>query len=361
MTETRHTMKETTAKTTIGPLALSVIDESLHLSAGQLQTSAKNALLGTALLILLVAPMVLQGYFIGLLILAFIFSIFAISVDLVWGYAGILTFGHAAFFGLGAYITGTVATELTVETIGLVGLTLAFVASALVGGVIAGALFARGISEEYFTIITLAVAIVASQGAVILSNVTGGANGLSGIPSVGISIPGVLSYAVSGDQFYFVALGALVAVFLVGKRIVNSPFGTVLVGIDENETKISSLGYDPTRYKTLVFALSTGVAAFAGALYALHSGFISPPILGFVLSTEVLIWVLIGGRGTLVGPAIGATILVLAENMFSGIFLSTWVLLLGASLIVVVLVFPTGITGLFGIAEQKIISTIENT
>lgn len=354
-------MKTTTSKRLIGPLEVSVIDESLYLSAGQLQASAKNALLGVALLVLLVAPTVLQGYFVGLLILGFIFSIFAISVDLVWGYAGILTFGHAAFFGLGAYVTGTVATSLALETIGLVGLALAFVTSALLGGVIAGALFARGISEEYFTIITLAVAIVASQGAIILSNITGGANGLSGIPSVGISIPGILSYSVSGDQFYFVALGALIAVFLIGKRIIRSPFGTVLVGIDENETKISSLGYDPIRYKTLVFALSAGVAGFAGALYALHSGFISPPILGFVLSTEVLIWVLIGGRGTLVGPAIGATILILAENMFSGIFLSTWVLLLGASLIVVVLVFPTGIVGLFSIAEQKIINTMDNT
>lgn len=354
-------MKTTTSKRLIGPLEVSVIDESLYLSAGQLQTSAKNALLGAALLVLLVAPTVLQRYFVGLLILGFIFSIFAISVDLVWGYAGILTFGHAAFFGLGAYVTGTVATSLALETIGLVGLALAFVTSALLGGVIAGALFARGISEEYFTIITLAVAIVASQGAIILSNITGGANGLSGIPSVGISIPGILSYSVSGDQFYFVALGALIAVFLIGKRIIRSPFGTVLVGIDENETKISSLGYDPIRYKTLVFALSAGVAGFAGALYALHSGFISPPILGFVLSTEVLIWVLIGGRGTLVGPAIGATILILAENMFSGIFLSTWVLLLGASLIVVVLVFPTGIVGLFSIAEQKIINTMDNT
>lgn len=354
-------MKTTTSKRLIGPLEVSVIDESLYLSAGQLQASAKNALLGVALLVLLVAPTVLQRYFVGLLILGFIFSIFAISVDLVWGYAGILTFGHAAFFGLGAYVTGTVATSLALETIGLVGLALAFVTSALLGGVIAGALFARGISEEYFTIITLAVAIVASQGAIILSNITGGANGLSGIPSVGISIPGILSYSVSGDQFYFVALGALIAVFLIGKRIIRSPFGTVLVGIDENETKISSLGYDPIRYKTLVFALSAGVAGFAGALYALHSGFISPPILGFVLSTEVLIWVLIGGRGTLVGPAIGATILILAENMFSGIFLSTWVLLLGASLIVVVLVFPTGIVGLFSIAEQKIINTMDNT
>lgn len=354
-------MSNADTKSTVGPVEFSVVNESIHVSIGRLQADAKTVLLSGVLVALLAAPFVLSGYLVGLLVLGFIFSIFAISVDLVWGYAGILTFGHAAFFGLGAYFTGILTTQFSIPSIGLIGLALAFLVSTLVGTAIAGILFFRGISEEYFTIITLAIAIVASQGAVILSDITGGSNGLGGIPPLGIEIPGVLLYALSRDLFYFVALGALIAVFLIGKRIVQSPFGTALVGIKENETKISSLGYNPVTYKALVFGLSTGIAGFAGALYAMYSGFISPPILGFILSTEVLIWVLIGGRGTLFGPVIGATGLVLAENMFSGMFLSTWVLLLGIALILIVLVFPTGIAGLFSIAEQKLITRIESS
>ena len=354
-------MSDNKTDLTVGPVELSVADESMQLSIGQLQTEAKNILLGVGLLVLLAVPAISTGYFVGLLVVAFIYAMFAISVDLVWGYAGILTFGHAAFYGLGAYLMGVITTELSLPSIGLLGLVIAFVVPALVGIIIAGVLFSRGISEEYFTIITLAIAIVASQTALILSNITGGSNGLAGIPALGIEVPGVITYSVPFELFYFVALAALVGVFLVTRRIVQSPFGTTLAGINENETKISSLGYNPIKYKTLVFGLSTGIAGFAGALYAAYSGFISPPLLGFVLSTEVLIWVLVGGRGTLIGPVIGATALYLAENIFSGMFLNTWVLGLGLLLVVIVLIFPTGVIGVFSIVEQKISTYLEKT
>lgn len=353
-------MSNSKANLTIGPVELSVADESMQLSIGRLQIDAKKILLGIGLLVLLAGPAIFTGYYVGLLVIAFIYAMFAISVDLVWGYAGILTFGHAAFYGLGAYLMGIITTELSLPSIGLLGLLLAFVVPALIGIVVAGILFSRGISEEYFTIITLALAIVASQTAFILNDITGGSNGLSAIPPLGIEIPGFLAYNVPHELFYFVALSALVGVFLVATRIVNSPFGTTLAGINENETKISSLGYNPIKYKTLIFGLSTGIAGFAGALYAAYSGFISPPLLGFVLSTEVLIWVLVGGRGTLIGPVIGATALHMAENIFSGMFLNTWVLGLGLFLVVIVLVFPAGVIGVFSIAEQKFNNYLED-
>lgn len=353
-------MSDVGTDATVGPIGLSVADESLQVSVGQSTVGASTLLFGGLLAVLLAAPALLSGYFVGLLVLAFIFAIFAISVDLVWGYGGILTFGHAAFYGLGAYLMALLTTELSLANIGILGLSLAFVVPALIGGSIAGLLFFRGISEEYFTIITLAIAIVANQIAMVWSSVTGGANGLTGIPTLAIEIPGVFTYAVSRELFYFIALGALVLVYLLGRRMVRSPFGTTLVGINQNEAKTSSLGYNPTVYKTLVFAISTGIAGFAGALYAAYSGFVSPPLLGFLLSTEVLIWVLIGGRGSLIGPAIGATVLVLMENMFSGMFLASWVLLLGILLVVIVLVFPTGIAGVFDIVERKLIEQVEN-
>lgn len=352
-------MSEADAGVTIGPVGLSNGDGSLQLSVGDRRADATTLLEGLGLLALLAAPAVLNRYIVGLLVVAFIFGIFAMSVDLVWGYAGILTFGHAAFYGLGAYVMGVITTELSVPSIGIIGLVLAFLISAAVGLLIAGVLFARGISEEYFTIITLAVAIVASQGALILSDITGGSNGLANIPPLALEIPGLLVYSLPRELFYFVALGAMGAVFLIGKRIVNSRFGTTLAGVNENEAKMSSLGYDPVKYKTVVFGLSTGIAGFAGALYASYSGFISPPLLGFVLSTEVLIWVLVGGRGTLIGPVIGVTVLYLAQNMFSGLFLNTWVLLLGLVLVAIVLLFPTGIAGVFRVLETKLIDRFE--
>lgn len=353
-------MNNNNSDRSIGPIGLSVVDESLEISVGSIRTSLKTLLLSVGLLLLLAIPAIVSGYFVGLLVVAFIYGIFAMSIDLVWGYAGILTFGHAAFYGLGAYVMGVLTVEFSLPGIGLFSLFFAFLIPALAGLTIAGVLFSRGISEEYFTIITLALAIVATQTALILSSITGGSNGLTEIPPLGVEIPGLVTYTVSHDLYYFVALAALIAVFLIAKRIVQSPFGTTLVGINENETKVSSLGYNPIKYKTIAFGLSTGIAGFAGALYAAYSGFISPPLLGFALSTEVLVWVLVGGRGTLIGPVIGAVALYLAENMFSGMFLNTWVLMLGLLLVVIVLAFPAGVIGVFGIIEKKIRNIVKN-
>lgn len=348
-----------TSDMSVGPLMLSVADESLQVSIGESSYSISTLLLAGVFVAFVALPAVVSGYFIRLLVLGLILAIFAMSVDLVWGYAGILTFGHAAFYGLGAYLMAVITTNLSVPSIGIIGLVLAFIIPTIVGGIIAGILFFRGISEEYFTIITLALAIVANQIALIWGSVTGGSNGLTGIPPLGIEIPGVFAYTVPSNLFYFVVLAVLLSVYLISRRVIHSPFGTALSGINQNEAKMSSLGYDPVVYKTLIFAISTGIAGFAGALYAASSGFVSPPVLGFVLSTEVLIWVLIGGRGTLLGPIIGAVALTLAENILSGAFLSSWVLLLGIALVVIVLVFPTGIAGVFSIIEQKIIDRIE--
>jgi ABC-type branched-subunit amino acid transport system permease subunit len=330
------------------------IEESLAVTFGGYEIVLSRLLAGGLVLLLVLAPMLVSGYFVRLLILSLVLAIFAVSVDLVWGYGGILTFGHAAFYGLGAYLMAKTSIELSMVAAGYVGILLAIILPGLLGTVIAGILFYRGIGEEYFTIITLAIAIIANQAALIFNEVTGGSNGLTGVPPLEVGVPGSEMITLTGDLFYYAALAALITVYFITRRIVRSPFGTTLVAIDENPLKASSLGYNPATYKTLVFGLSAAIAGFAGALYAAYSGFVSPPVLGFILSTEVLIWVLVGGRGTVIGPAIGATLLTLAENMFSGVFLASWVLLLGIALIVIVLVFPDGIIGVLDIIETKI-------
>jgi ABC-type branched-subunit amino acid transport system permease subunit len=146
----------------------------------------------------------------------------------------------------------------------------------------------------------------------------------------------------------------LLGAYLLGRRIVASPFGRVLVAINENEKKADSLGYDTGKYKTIVFGISSGIAGFAGTLYALSEGFVSPPTLGFVQSTDVLIWVLVGGRGTLVGGIIGTVLLRFFENTISGALAFSWVLVLGIALILIVLLFPQGIVGVLGIARDRL-------
>lgn len=326
-------------------MGLTVAEDELVLALGGYQVSAARALRVAGLGTLLLAPAIFVDFFVDLLILSLLLSMFAVSVDLVWGYAGILTFGHAAFYGFGAYIMAKLTTELVATGIGYLGFMLAIALPGVIGLLIAGVLFYRGIEEEYFTILTLAIAIIANQVAISWDTVTGGFNGIRNVPPLELGIPGILMIPITGIPFYYVALTALVVVYFLATRIVRSPFGAALVAIHSNEPKASALGYNTAKYKTFVFGLSAGIAGFAGALHASYSGFVSPPLLGFIFSTEVLIWVLIGGRGTIAGPIIGATFLTLFENLISGALLFSWTLLLGVVLIVIVLAFPRGVVG----------------
>ncbi|MEF8824975.1 MAG: branched-chain amino acid ABC transporter permease [Halapricum sp.] len=303
--------------------------------------SHRAALTATVLGALALSPLVLSDFLIGILTLSFVYAVFALSVDLVWGYAGVLTFGHAAFFGTGAYAMALLRTEGVV-----VGAVVAVAAAGLLAVSIAAPLFRRGVGDEYFAIITLAVAVVATRIARSWGDLTGGSNGLL-VDGLELPLPSGTA-TVSGDAFYLLALAALVGAYLLVRRIVRSPLGLSVVGIARNERKARSLGYEVARYRTAAFGLSGALAGFAGALYALHSGFVSPPLLGFELSTAVLIWVLVGGRGTLSGPVAGAVSLTVFENLLSGVFVFWWTFVLGLTLVVVVVAAPGGLHGVLG-------------
>lgn len=290
------------------------------------------------LTLLILAPAALSEYYLGILTLALIYAIFALSLDLAWGYAGILTFGHAVFFGTGAYLMAVLLPAYPVVG----GLSATVVAGAL-GVVVAGPLFYRGVGAEYFALITLAFGVVANQVATSWTDVTGGSNGLL-VRADSLSRAGV-SVELSTITVYTLVAGTLVGTYLLVRRVVNSPFGTAVVGIAHNERKARTLGYDVARYRTVMFGISGALAGGSGALYTIHSGFVSPSLLGFELSTTALIWVLVGGRGTLIGAVVGAVGITLFENIVSGVFVFVWTLILGLTLVAVVVTLPGGLVG----------------
>jgi ABC-type branched-subunit amino acid transport system permease subunit len=315
--------------------------------------------LPAAFVLAVIAPFLLEDFYIFLLTTAFIFSIFSLSVDLVWGYGGIWVFGHAAFFGFGGYIMGKLLTEYQIPGMSYIGLALALVLPAIAGLLIAYALFSQGIDDFYFAIITLAIAMIAQQTALSLPDLTGGYNGISGIPPMELGIPTITTLSITGVPKYYFALLALTLAFLFARRSVLSPFGRVMVAISENPTKARSLGYNVSIHQTLTFGISCALAGFAGALYASHVGFLSPGLLGFLLSAEVIFWVLVGGRGTLIGAILGTVFLVVLENLLSGAFQFTWRLLLGILFIIIVLVFPDGIVGLLRNLNERITARMD--
>jgi len=296
--------------------------------------------------VLVLAPPVLGIFYVRLLTEALILAVFAVGVDLIWGYSGVMTFGHAAFFGLGSYIMGLSLLSTPVgPASAYLALGLAIVVPAMLGLVVAYVLFAINMDAMNFTMITLAIAILAEQLAVSLRGLTGGYDGLFGIPSLTVGAPGAW-IELEGFGLYYVVVLLLVGVYLLAVRVVHSSFGTSLVAVRENEQRAKALGYPTNRYKTVVFGIGSAFAGFAGALYAPFVGFIGPSSLGFLLSANVVLWILVGGRGTIVGAIVGTAFLTVFQDALSSAFAFSWSLILGVTFVLIVLLLPEGIIGL---------------
>lgn len=265
------------------------------------------------------------------------FAMFACAFNLLLGFGGMLSFGHAAFFGSAAYATSWLVAAHGWGTLPAL-LGGAFVAALL--GLIIGALAIRrrGI---YFAMITLAMAQLVYF-VCLEAPFTGGENGLQGV-SRG-QLLDVIDLK-SDTTMYYLVLAIAIGVFAFIRRIVNSPFGQVLVAIRENEPRMISLGYDVNRYKLLAFVLSAALAGLAGALKALVLGFATLSDVLQGTSGEVILMTLLGGSGTFLGPVLGATVVVtLQEYLFD--LVGDWVtVILGAVFAVCVLVFRRGIVG----------------
>jgi len=277
----------------------------------------------------------------------FLLAVFAISVDLIWGYGGMFTFGHAAFFGGGGYLVGMLTTRggwfLPIPfwlalVAAVAGATL--LALAMSYFVFSGRLALRGVE---FAVVTLAVAVIAERLANAGGSVSGGQNGI--LLNSRLGIPGVISLN-KGYGFYVVAALILIVSYVSLQRFIASRSGLILRGIRSNEDRIDLLGYDVARVKRRTFALSGSLAAFAGAIYYTQFGIVAPGSVGVSLSTLVLLWVVLGGRGTLIGPVAGAILLPYLTNSLSrGNLLDIWLVVVGVILVVVILVLPAGIFG----------------
>ena len=276
------------------------------------------------------------------------FGLFALSLDYLWGKTGTLSFGHAAFFGLGAYGMAiiTIKFGLDPDYASIVGLAGGVALAAVVALVVGYFLIFGGVRGAYFTIVTLALTVIAHHVAVGWSEVTGGNSGLIGVPPLAINAFG-LGYVFFGLPLYYLILALCTLALLVLWLACRGRYGMILSAIQDNELRARTLGHNTTLHLLVVFVLSAMLAALAGAVYVTGTGFVAPDMIGLLLSTEVIIWVAIGGRGTLLGPIIGTFIAMRLQQEVSSFDTKLWPLFMGGFFIAMVFLFPDGVLSLF--------------
>jgi branched-chain amino acid transport system permease protein len=270
-----------------------------------------------------------------------IYGLFALGFNLLYGYTGLLSFGHAAYWGLGAYGTGIALAKLKIAS--LWGGLAAGLLLAGVGGVIVGffCLRRRGI---YFAMLSLAFAQLLYFIAFHLADVTGGDDGLRGIQVPALSLPGVSLSLESSLAFYYFALALVTLALLALKRILDSPFGAVLQAIRENSDRAVACGYDIRKIKLLSFVFSALFCGLAGGLDALRLAVVPVESLYWTTSGQVVIMTLLGGAGTFFGPFVGAATFLVLEDRLS-VFTESWPLFIGLIFMAFVLFLPKGIWG----------------
>ncbi len=316
--------------------------------------------------VLLLAPWALSGFRLGLLAKFMTFAMLALSLNLIWGYAGMLSLGHGVFFGLGGY---SMAMFLKLEAAqgklpdfmfwsGLkelplywepfryawFALPMTFIIPAALAGGLGYLVFRSRITGVYFALITQALALIVSILFIGQQAYTGGTNGMTNYSTI-------LGFPVAGPgtqlTLYYVTVTALVLTYLLCHWIISSRLGRLLVAMRDDENRVRFSGYNPAILKTVVFTLSAGLAGVAGALFAPQVGIISPSMMGIVPSIEIAIWVAVGGRGVLMGAVLGAIVVNGARSLLSESFPNVWQYFLGGLFVGAVLIFPNGIMGLF--------------
>lgn len=283
-----------------------------------------------------------SDFYLSLAVRVFAFVILLLGFDLLAGYGGLISFGHAMFFGAGAYAAALTLKHLTTSVWAALG--AAIVVSAALA-LLVGYLSLRA-REIYFVFLTFAFAQFAYH--VVNSwEWAGAANGLPGIPPPSLWITGRLPVDLDRRAvFYYFALGLAAAAFLVARRIAGSAFGRVLVGIRENEERARFLGYDVTRCLRRAFVISGVFAGAGGALLASFQSFVAPTYFHWSVSGEVLLMALLGGMGTLVGPMAGAAFVIVLGDFLSSWLAERWLLVMGLIYVACVLFSPTGFAGI---------------
>ena len=300
-----------------------------------------------ALAVLLLAPLGLDSFYTNVATQVLIFALAAMSLDILMGYTGFPSLGHAGFFGVGAYTVGLVTVRYfsNLWIVLLLGVLAGFVVSVLLGIL---ALRTRG---GAFLMTTLALGQVLWAIAFGWNSVTGGDDGLPGISRPPWGLPWSLWET---DTFYYLVLFFFAIASFLMWRIVKSPFGLALMGIRDSEDRMSALGHDVWRQKLLAFVIAGTFAALAGGLFAYKQTFVNPDSsIGLVLSAELFLMVIIGSPGTLVGPAFGAAGLVVLESTLSE-YTERWGLALGLIFVIIALSAPKGLHRSLGDTFSKV-------
>jgi branched-chain amino acid transport system permease protein len=292
--------------------------------------------------ILLAGPLLdaaAQTYWLIVLTWALPLAVLAVASDLAWGVTGIFTLGQAVFFGIGGYTTGLMSTKENITS--LAALLSASAAAGVVGGlVVGGFLFfgRRRVGQLYVALVTLALTYALEQLANVW-NAIGAGNGITGLP-----LPTIFGTTIdTGLPFFWVSVSALIFTLCLSWLLLRSQFGLVMRAVRDGEERAEFLGYRRWLIQLTVFALVAGLAAMGGAIYVLAQGFVSPAFLGVALSTQVLIYILLGGRGTLIGPVLGVLALEVGGQRIQQSLPADWPIIIGSLLLLVIVFLPRGL------------------
>jgi branched-chain amino acid transport system permease protein len=288
------------------------------------------------LLALAILPFLMSDYPRALVSEIFIFAIFAMSLDLLLGFTGLMSLGHAAFFGLGAYAVAVLGVQFGLNAwLGLAsGVVIAGAGAALIG------FFCVRTGGIPFLMLTLAFSQLVFSVALKWRDVTGGSDGMAIAEQ-----PSFFGFSLSKSLvMYFMAMSFFALTYWGLRRLLNSPLGHAFVGIRENEQRMMAIGYPTRAYKLISFTIAGAIAGLAGGLYAIFNGFISSDAVYWTASGDILIMTMLGGAGTLIGPAIGTAIFLLMKNVASS-YSEHWLSIIGVTFICCVMFFPGGLWG----------------
>lgn len=278
---------------------------------------------------------------------ALLFGVLAMSLDLLWGYSGILNLAPALSFGVGAYTWGIVTSRIDGTSGAFAALVAVLVLPALLAALVAFVAFRSGAKDIFFALITLALMLAVQQVVQIMPELTGGSNGLLGIawPSLGIPYVGAVTVdSLVGLYQLSVVMTAVVLWFCL--RLMRSRFGVVLRAVRESDQRAETLGYSTLGHRVSISMVSASVAGFAGMLYASTIGIVDPSIFGVALSIQVFVWVAVGGAGTLIGPLLAAVTLTTGQATLAGSSATGYLMATGIAFILIVLLLPGGLASL---------------
>jgi branched-chain amino acid transport system permease protein len=289
---------------------------------------------GLAIAAAVAGPYLLDSYTTNILVRSFLYAATALTVDILWGYTGILTFGQAAFFGIGAYAAGIIFTymDFSPQT-AVLALVAGLAASAVVAAITGWISFFHGASPLYVAIVTLALPIILVQVLYSGGTFTGSSSGLVGYNTLDLSV----------EAWFTICGVGLVVLTTAAWFFVNSDFGRLLVAIRENEQRCTYLGINAPRLKILLMVVMAMIASVAGYAYAGYTVVVAPEIGSFVFGTELVMWVALGGRGTLIGPVLGTIAIDVTSAYLSGNLPYVWKLIIGSIFVLVIVALPQGI------------------